>query len=755
MEQKKKIQTASLVDLKAELLKKQEELKQQKLSGNGIGFIRPKTSEKKNDIWSRKNKGVLERAQRDFEKKAEEENVFENSKRKLQEKAKMYDKITQGSHIPEEDGSKLYLVDFEKKVIDQMIDVREKDRERKKRDEEEEMRRKEEEILSKADIPPPASKDEEWVDYVDGFGRTRTCLRKDLKDHTERDRASAGARFTGPSAQNTLSDDKPTLMSDDMRRELQRQKWEEEAQANLNGPVHYSNVQFDEIRNHGTGFFQFSKTEEERQKEMETLGDLRQQTIDERARRERLKEKRKAMLDARLAKVKKRKQQEAGLFSSEKEEDANSEVPADDQKMPEKPAVEEPQLLTRDENINKNKPEREWDKGKESLFSYPNATTEEKYFQEKRDQRQSEFAPPSFYYSDTKKGTNDSAKRYQQNENRRSDFGLSSAFSDDKHMDTQNERNIPSSNEKSYKCVPPPFYPGGTAIGKSNYTSKTHNKINTSTTATSSHREKTDQGSCIHSSSIEEFLRRERNEVSKTRQCEDTQLNVESTTESLQVGDIPLPKPTNTASTSANNESFSTEVRSDNSVQRNSQYNISSGVTGYDLSADNQTLSGGFQFNPMAQFDSYGQPNLNVPPPNVFNPFPGSYSQPSHAGTEAQSTTSDLYTATPTIGQNTEYTNNHIQPSATIAQNPVTQNTERTTQVAIPKLSIVDTRLMKNESLETDEHDDSSVDEQVEETSSVSSSLQSNCDISVPTQSVFSSAPIRYAQNTSYETMEN
>ena len=34
----------------------------------------------KPDIWSKKNAGVLERSQRDFEAKQEEENVFEKSK---------------------------------------------------------------------------------------------------------------------------------------------------------------------------------------------------------------------------------------------------------------------------------------------------------------------------------------------------------------------------------------------------------------------------------------------------------------------------------------------------------------------------------------------------------------------------------------------------------------------------------------------------------------------------------------------------
>ena len=35
--------------------------------------------------------------------------------------------------------------------------------------------------------PPPQSADEEWVEYVDSFGRTRSCLRKDLPEFTRID----------------------------------------------------------------------------------------------------------------------------------------------------------------------------------------------------------------------------------------------------------------------------------------------------------------------------------------------------------------------------------------------------------------------------------------------------------------------------------------------------------------------------------------------------------------------------------------
>ncbi|XP_060071646.1 coiled-coil domain-containing protein 174-like [Ylistrum balloti] len=730
-----KIQAASLVDLKAELYRKQEEFKQQKLKEKGSSYIRPKTSEKKNDIWSKKNTGVLERAKRDLEKKVEEENAFENSRKKLEEKARMYDRITEGSDIPEEDGSKLYLVDFEKKVIDQMIDVREKDREARKREEENERRKQEEEILSKADIPPPANKEEEWVDYTDAFGRTRTCMRKDLKDLREKDRKTSDKRLN----------EMPTLLSEDMRREIQRQKWEDEAKANLNGPVHYSNVQFDEIRNHGTGFFQFSKTEEDRQKEMETLGDIRQQTLDERSRRERLKEKRKAMLDARLAKVKKRKQQIAGIISTETEEDIQLKEPVSDHK--EKTATEEPKLLTRDVNINKNKPEREWDKGKDRLFPHPSATTEERYFEEKRGERQPEFAPPSFYYSDTKKNPAVATQRLK--------TGSNYSVFDQKETHTKKKWPI-SSHDNNVTCelMPPLVYPDENVVEKSNILCQPDTSLdNTAIPPSNSQKTKPSQlssktfGPCTDTENIEEFLKRERQETSKTRQSDDRVPGVEPCG-SVAVEDIPLPGQRISIGNTDTNVTFPSKVQSNSLDFSYNQENMSSGSTVYDFSTETKNKSGWFQHNPMSQFDVYGQPNLNLPPPGMVNPFSGTFSVP--AGTEGQHS----YTVSSADVHTPGYVNINTQQSKPEETAPVyiTPNTEETNPVYIPKSSIVDTRLIRNES-----YKDYSADETKDgETGPADTNLQSDCDI--PNQpsnrSVFSSAPVKYPQSQTFETTD-
>lgn len=91
-------------------------------------------------------------------------------------------------------------------------------------------------------------------------------------------------------------------------------QWEKKALEELHtnskapvGNIHFQDVVPDEIRQLGTSYFQFSSDQEQRAKQMETLQTLRDETMVQRSRRERLKERRKAANEARLAKIRKRK----------------------------------------------------------------------------------------------------------------------------------------------------------------------------------------------------------------------------------------------------------------------------------------------------------------------------------------------------------------------------------------------------------------------------------------------------------------
>ncbi|XP_052086891.1 coiled-coil domain-containing protein 174-like isoform X2 [Mytilus californianus] len=401
METQKKTRSSSIIDLKAELFRKQEEFKQQKLQSSSTNYVKSRQTEKKSTVWSKQNVGVLQRAQKDLESKAEEENEYEKSRKALEKKSKLYEQISKASGIPEEDGSKVFLVDFQKKVIDNILEERNKQRD------EEEKGMLEDNHISDADIHHPKDKGEEWVDYTDSLGRSRRCMKKDLSILKERDKDLQGKQDRIEEKNSAL----PTLMSDDMRRELLRQKWEKEELEAMNGPIHYSNVRFDEKRSHGVGFFEFDKSEAGRQEQLDTLNQLRKQTQDERSKKEKLKEKRKAMLDARLAKVKQRKLiREGGSLVPDVllKDDEDADIGPKLEEMVPAPKLEEmvpvgpikPELLTRDESLRHNQSTREWDKGKEKLFP---PTSEEKYFEDRRKERNQNFAPPMSLYADDKK----------------------------------------------------------------------------------------------------------------------------------------------------------------------------------------------------------------------------------------------------------------------------------------------------------------------------------------------------------------
>nr|XP_061785680.1 coiled-coil domain-containing protein 174-like isoform X2 [Nerophis lumbriciformis] len=380
MDKKKKpfdVTASSLVDLKAELYRKQEQFKQERLGQehSSAGYKAPKV--KKPNVWNKQNSGVSARADKDAEQLAEEQQSIDNARSKLEEKAKLYEQMTKGD-FPDEETEGLYLVDFAQKIID-------KRREGRAESEDEETRR-----LSP--IPPPQNPDEEWVDFVDALGRSRRCMKKDLPDFKKLDQDLHG---------NGVPTDK-TLLSEDMRRDLQRQEWEreeEEAMKKPVGPIHYEDIRAQEARDLGVGYFAFAQDEENRAKQRKTLDMLRDQTTDQRSKRERLKEKKKAILQARLAKIKQRKIKAKGGVVSEEEPVEEEKEEEEDEMAPSPPPPEVSILKKVEVEIQERRDTkpgvpyvREWDRGKESMFS--------QWKGRRQEERDSEFAPPSAYFSE-------------------------------------------------------------------------------------------------------------------------------------------------------------------------------------------------------------------------------------------------------------------------------------------------------------------------------------------------------------------
>ncbi|XP_034023479.1 coiled-coil domain-containing protein 174-like [Thalassophryne amazonica] len=311
------------------------------------------------------------------------------TKCKLEEKAKLYEQMTKGD-FPDEETEGLYLVDFTQKIIDR----------KRETFAQKETAKEEEEEESSLPIPAPENPDEEWVDFVDSFGRSRRCMKKDLPDFKKMDHSLTGKG-------NSTAD--KTLLSEDMRRELQRQEWEreeEEAMKRPIGPIHYENIRGQEARELGVGYYAFSQNEEQRAKQRETLDMLRDQTTEQRTKRERLKEKRQAILQARLAKVRQRKGKKTKLDGAEEEQKHEKSEGEEDEPVGPSPLPEEcPEVSTLKKvevEIQERKDTkpgvphiREWDRGKEFLFR--------DWRSRRQEERDTEFAPPSAYFTDEKR----------------------------------------------------------------------------------------------------------------------------------------------------------------------------------------------------------------------------------------------------------------------------------------------------------------------------------------------------------------
>uniref|UniRef100_A0A5F9D699 Coiled-coil domain containing 174 n=1 Tax=Oryctolagus cuniculus TaxID=9986 RepID=A0A5F9D699_RABIT len=240
MDRRKKpldVAASSLVDLKAELFRKQEEFKQEKLRKDSGVLGKPKTIHKKPSVWKKQNAGVSARAEKDAEQKLEEQKTLDKAREKKREREKFYSLMSENDfYILDEEVEDMYLVDFTQKIIDkrkemEALGANKESQNARERDDDEE-------TLPESDIPPPQDPSEEWVDYVDSLGRSRRCMRKDLPDLLEMDKNLQGRLFISPANEKTL-------LSEDMRKELQRQQWEEEEREALRrpvGPIHYEDI---------------------------------------------------------------------------------------------------------------------------------------------------------------------------------------------------------------------------------------------------------------------------------------------------------------------------------------------------------------------------------------------------------------------------------------------------------------------------------------------------------------------------------
>lgn len=258
------VKSAALVDLKAALFQKQQQVKQEKQTSFDSAQPNKSVSDKTSSIWRNAKparKGVKPAAAKEEASLSLEDEELAKSQQALAAKAKQYEELSRGvrrdEHSGGEDEEGSYLVDFAKKIYNE---VNNKEFE------------KPDESLSHSAVDSAT----DTMEYVDSFGRTRR-------------------RIEGGSPP-------PVLLSEDREQE----EWAG-PETQPEGPLHYEGVRGGEVRTHGVGYYAFSSDEAKRQEQMKLLDNLKKQTAQNRDKNKKIQEKRKALLEARLAKVKQRK----------------------------------------------------------------------------------------------------------------------------------------------------------------------------------------------------------------------------------------------------------------------------------------------------------------------------------------------------------------------------------------------------------------------------------------------------------------
>lgn len=394
---KSNISSSSLIALKAELLNKQSQAKQALSDGSRV-IKRLKTPKPE----LKQNKGVSSRAQQDERDKEDDHGpTLEKSKLALLEKAKLYEKLSKDKNLLEEDTiseeQSFFLVNFQRKVVENTIQER---RSGKSRNEE-------------VDDTPVADEkeyeasnsDEEWVDYLDSFGRTRRCVKKDLPSYKQQDeqlKAQSYTNFVKSEAEEKTDQSQPPNASLESKSNYdamqeRRKMWEQEEEVSMQkSKLHYQDILYQEARQHGVGFYKFSKDEEERARQMQELEKSRRQTESARAQTAQTSSLKQTALNQRLMKVRQRKRQKLGLppldekaFLAAAEEKAEKENPISEikEEVIERSVIARP--LPQSVKI------RPWDLGKEGVPKKP-VLSQSTWVEKKREERMPEFAPPSY-----------------------------------------------------------------------------------------------------------------------------------------------------------------------------------------------------------------------------------------------------------------------------------------------------------------------------------------------------------------------
>ncbi|CAO1387292.1 unnamed protein product [Diamesa hyperborea] len=394
------VEKSTLIVLKAELLRKQEEIS--KTKALNASFVPTK-------LKSNKNQKVIKPVNpvASTHHEIEDSNLLNKSKKILEAKAKYYDKMMKSKGSLNSDEN--CLVMFNKKI--QPI------------------------ILLTSSSDEDTSHQSEWVDFKDCFGRERKVLRKDLNEIRKKDQELSGdvelkpkpIKEPTPELVDIESDSDNDNYSDHNEQEThskpedvglkfqeQREEWKHQEIINQEQDfVHYQDVLFSEAREHGTGFYEFSADHDERAKQQQELKQIRESTVENQKKKLELKNTRDKIIADRVKAAKQRVRAKLGLPPEEEQTQVDDKLY---DKEDEKKEREEEQKRVQIEKeklreIERKRHVRPWDKAKnyskhsssDESDSYDNREWEprkeyqpmsqEQWNEKQRVERKQEFAP--------------------------------------------------------------------------------------------------------------------------------------------------------------------------------------------------------------------------------------------------------------------------------------------------------------------------------------------------------------------------
>jgi hypothetical protein len=280
---------------------------------------RPAKGPRKDDIFTAHNKGALKRAATDVlspHPQAHKTDIgtldpatLHRSRRKMEEKARLYAAMKRGDHIPTGTADHAPLVDFDRKWAE--ADAAGED-------------------LHAADTSSGSDDDasddeaEPLVEFEDEFGRQRRGTRAEARREERRRQgvmnaeALLGEMSARPAmpAQLIYGDTVQVGAFDPEGHVAERM--EELARKRDRSPTPPAGEFYDgskEVRSKGVGFYQFSGVREERDEQMEALGKERDETVRRQAERKARKERREKDVEERRRAIKERRgKREADRF---------------------------------------------------------------------------------------------------------------------------------------------------------------------------------------------------------------------------------------------------------------------------------------------------------------------------------------------------------------------------------------------------------------------------------------------------------